>query len=81
MGAPTDRGVGSAMIEHLNTHRFRRDIERIAGVGVDYLVLVVEEIGLELGCLDDVRRIVQEFSEIIPDPGGDLHPPAPPGAA
>ncbi len=81
MGAPTDRGVGSAMIDRLDTHRFRRDVERIAAVGPDYLYLAIEAIGVDLDRVDDVQRIIREHAEIIPGPGGDPRPPAPPGAA
>ena len=68
-------------IENLGEHRFRRDIERIAAVGPDYLYLAIEAIGIELDRPDEVRRIVAEFSEIIPNPGSDLHPPSSPGVA
>ena len=68
------------MIENLQSHRFQRDIERIAAVGTDYVALVIETIGTELDCLDKVRQLVREHAEIVPDgpsPGPEpIHPEA-----
>ena len=66
--------MASAMIQNLGEHRFRRDVERIVGVGPANVAVVIEAIGEELDCLDEVWKI-------IPDPGGDLQRSSPPGAA
>ena len=68
-------------IESISEHRFQRDLERIAAVGANYVAVVIETIGVELDCLDYVRRIVKEHSEIVPGPDADPQRPAPPGAA
>ena len=62
------------MMENLQSHRFRRDVERIAGVGVDYLTIAIEAIGLDLDCLDEVQKIIREHAEIVPNMDDDAGP-------
>ena len=64
-------------VEDLGERRFKR----IAAVGVDYLYLAIEALGLELDRVENVQKIVREFAEIVPDgPVRDQRPP-PQGAA
>ena len=50
-------------------------------VSTEKFLVVIETIGTELGRLDEVRKIIQEFSEIIPGSGADPQQPSPPGVA
>ena len=69
------------MIESFQDYRLRHDIARIVAVGAAYVTVVIETIGTELGRLDEVRKIIQEFSEINPGSGADPQQPSPPGVA